>query len=291
MSADQLSASKTVLINGSWVEIPHESVTIAASFAGHASADGPFFFPGKMEMERFITTTHTPKSILWHERTLFRDAVTWQGVFMLLVFMLLVFSRVYYPRRFSQLLKGAFSNSAFMQLIREWNPWKNFLSYLFLLSYAFVLTLVIQSLMQDLGISELLSTSELHDFALVSGLILFIIAGKYVTILFVAWLFNRLNAGYRYFSNQIVFSFIHTVAVFPLLLILVFSPSEWSLIAVLSVLIVLQLVRVVRSFVIGLNERGFHLLYLFLYLCALEIVPLLLLAKTLTLLSKGIEIG
>lgn len=291
MSVDQLSASKTVLINGNWVEIPHESVTIKASFAGHASTDGPFFFPGKMEMGRFFTSTHTPKSILWHERTLYRDAVTWQGVFMLLVFILLVFSRVYYPRRFSQLLKGAFSNSAFMQLIREWNLWKNFLSYLFLLSYAFILTLVVHSLMEDLGISELFSKSELHDFALVSGLIIFIIAGKYVTIWFVSWLFNRLNAGFRYFSNQIVFSFIHTLVVFPFLLILVFSPSEWTLIVVLIVLILLQLVRVVRSFVIGLNERGFHLFHLFLYLCTLEIVPLLLLAKTFILFSKGIEIG
>lgn len=291
MSADQLSASKTVLINGNWVEIAHENVIVDASFAGHASADGPFFFPGKMKMERFITSGHTPKSMIWSERRLFKDAVTWQGVFMLLVFMLLVFSRVYYPRRFTQLFKGAFSNTAFMQLIREWYPWKNFLSYLFLLSYAFVLTLVVQLLMLDLGISDLLSISEFYDFAILSGLVLFIIAGKYVTILFVSWLFNRLNAGFRYFSNQIVFSFIHTVAVFPFLLILVFSPSDWTLIVVLVVLILLQLVRVVRSFIIGLNERGFHLLYLFLYLCALEIVPLLLLANTLILFSKGIEIG
>jgi hypothetical protein len=51
--------------------------------------------------------------------------------------------------------------------------------------------------------------------------------------------------------------------------------------------LVLLLFRFYRSFIVGLSNRRFSILYLFLYLCALEIVPFLLLIKLVLLFVSG----
>ena len=78
------------------------------------------------------------------------------------------------------------------------------------------------------------------------------------------------------------------VIIFGVVIMLVYTvilPPEFVITIGVIVLIILYLIRVVRLFLIFM-KRNFSLLYLILYLCALEILPVLIIVKYFTGLDK-----
>ncbi|MBK9292393.1 MAG: DUF4271 domain-containing protein [Bacteroidetes bacterium] len=210
----------------------------------------------------------------------------WLGNIVLISFALMVFFRLTYPRRFTQFFKAALSNKGMFQLLREWSP-MNILSLLFSLMHTIGFAIFIYAGATILGSTISFTNKWIIDILILSAITTFVVYGKYLTILILAWMFQLRESGRRYLSNQIVFSFLISLLLFPVLLSIIYKPSTGALITSGVLLALLQGFRLARSFAIGLSERHIPLHYLFFYLCTLEIVPLVLLIKALSIVVSG----
>lgn len=291
MSVEEHPLGKPVVIHGKLSSIAADHSAMAFGFWDQNTNDISYHLPSELAVQRFVTGFQQAATIKWIERPQYNSVGLWQGFLMLVVFILLVFSRFTYPRRFNQLMQASMSNNALFQLLREWNPLRNILSYLFIISYAMLLSLILFHLLMQMQLAEIFFEGEWQNFITVFGIVFFVVFGKNVSILFISWLFRHLSAGRRYISNQIVFSFLNTLFLLPFVLVMIFSPTIRALITTLVIISILQIFRFVRSLRVGLAEGDLHLFYLFLYLCALEIVPLLLLTQAVLLISNGQTIG
>jgi hypothetical protein len=73
----------------------------------------------------------------------------------------------------------------------------------------------------------------------------------------------------------------------PMLLVMIYNPSIYIVFFSFGIIFILLIFKIIRSFVSGLIQPPFSILYLFLYLCALEIMPLIVLTKIFFMLSNG----
>jgi hypothetical protein len=210
----------------------------------------------------------------------------WLGNIVLIAFAVMVFFRLTYPRRFAQFFKAAASNKGMYQLMREWSP-MNILSLVFSLMHTISFAFFIYAGSAALGTPISFINNWIADLAILSGITTFVVYGKYLTIFFLSWIFQLSESGRRYLANQIVFSFLFSLLLFPLLLSIIYNPSTATIITSGILMALLHAARLLRSFAIGLAERHIPLHYLFLYLCTLEIVPLVLLLKAVSVIMSG----
>lgn len=242
--------------------------------------------PGKMLISSFISTkSHHFQIIERKNKQQFTESLS--GIFVILLFALLVLAKVSYPRRFQQFLLASLSNNGLNLLLREWSPARNILTYLFVFVYLSGLTLLISITADYFGGGIHITGHPLQDLLILFLITVIIVTGKYQTITWLSSVFNVRNSGIRYLSNHIIFSLITSLALIPILLSIIYNPSDITLLLAYLILLLIQVFRLIRSFVVGMSERGIHLFYLFVYLCTLEILPVLLLLKALTIVSSG----
>ena len=73
--------------------------------------------------------------------------------------------------------------------------------------------------------------------------------------------------------------FITGVFLLPIILLEVYTGFEILLIFAIVMIVLLQLIRLIKTFVIGKSISMFNALHIILYLCALDIVPVLVLIR------------
>ncbi len=108
--------------------------------------------------------------------------------------------------------------------------------------------------------------------------ILFYLFNQFFTFL-VGFIFNTSNQARQQMKNTALWAYITGIFLTPLLLIYFYTNSilvSDFMVIILAVLILFKWFQTIR---IGLTTRNYHLLHLFLYLCAVEIAPLFLLVK------------
>lgn len=219
-----------------------------------------------------------PMNIEAHPNLAQHDYLTF-GVFATL-FTILAFSRLYYTHFILERLQAYVATRHLRQLIRResglYHPYSIITLFLFALATSLV------------GVKAL----ELHDpdmlatrpdyiwFALGAGLIL-------VWVLLRAFLLKLVQfiTGFDYGQTEnryrmIVFNQVCAYALIPLVALAYFVSQPfniWLIWVCLGLLVLNYFYRLSQSIVGAVNYSA-NVLYLFLYLCALEIVPLLLIA-------------
>jgi len=92
-------------------------------------------------------------------------------------------------------------------------------------------------------------------------------------------IFKTYHASGDYLLNLLLINAFAGLLLLPLLIFVVYMKSIYSLYICLILFSILFIFRFVRGFVIGLSYSKFSYLLLFVYLCTLEILPLIILAK------------
>jgi hypothetical protein len=121
--------------------------------------------------------------------------------------------------------------------------------------------------------------------ALASSLALVLIyLGKYLFLLFAGWVFNAREAAGSYIFLVFLVNKVMGVMLLPFLLVLAFAKPAIVAPAVMVALVMIGLLFAYRYFVSFnaiRNKLKVNLLHFFLYLCAVEVLPLLLIYKLL----------
>lgn len=254
-------------------------------------SEKPVFVPKPMkspdEATEWFVQTKPLARFEYFERPKISLVDGWLVTGTILFLFLIVLSKQFNQRRFLLLIKAGFSNKGLNQLLREWNPTRHFFALIFTLIFVFSVSLFISALMP--GFFGRNNEAFAETFPELLSSIMVIIASVVLFRIIMAWLFSFLfdsvDSATLYLSNLLSHLLVFSLVAMVLAVVVVFIPLAifWYLSLFISGL--LLIINLVRSLLIGLSEHRYSGLLIFLYLCALEIVPVLVLIKSIGLIS------
>jgi len=211
----------------------------------------------------------------------------WIVISMLACLVIIAWLQFFYNKRLKQVYRAPLSQRFLSIMIKEGSLFKERISVglglIYLFNFSLLLSLVLRQTMPD-TISHF---SEAFIFGLCSfGLTVYWLL-KVSVMRFLGNVFRTMPTTFVYIHNTLAFSYITGLILFPLLILTVFLQSQFLLYTTLSITAILYCFRVMRGFFIGISLKKFSYLFLFVYLCTLEILPLLVILKGLYIYSKG----
>jgi len=204
-------------------------------------------------------------------KTIFNQDIIF--VLLTISFLLIAILKSFYWKHAKLLFLGIFAQRYANQYLREENAFTERVSFITFLLMSINISLIILKLIPK--------TSVLETFSLIGGMMLFFII-KIGLILLLGSIFRVKDVA----KLGIFFSFLFDRALgfflFPLVIVLyffAFNITPLVMLIVAIVFLVLLLLKLFWLWKIGTNAFGLSHFYIFLYLCTLEISPLLFLGK------------
>lgn len=211
----------------------------------------------------------------------FRETRTLDDLFYLLmgVLLLLAFIRSAFPRYFKNLFVLFFQTSLRQKQTRDQllqdNLGSVFVNLLFIVSTSIYGALIIRH-------REWLDYPFWHVIFFGAGLLSIVYFGKFLFLQFAGWVFNSREAAMNYTFTVFLVNKVLGISLVPFLFLMAFSASSLREVAFtvsIGLTGILLLYRYVVSFANIRNTLKVNALHFFLYLCAVEILPLLVLYK------------
>lgn len=211
----------------------------------------------------------------------FRERRTLDDMFYLLmgVILLLAFVRTVFPRYFKNLfllfLQTSLRQKQTKDQLLQDNLGSLFVNLLFIISTSIYGALVIRN-------KEWLDYPFWHIVFFGAGLLTVVYLGKFIFLRFSGWVFNSKEAAMNYTFTVFLINKVVGVVLVPFLFLMAFAKpgiKETALTVSVGLIALLLLYRYVISFATIRNTLKVNALHFFLYLCAVEILPLLLLYK------------
>lgn len=194
--------------------------------------------------------------------------------------LLLSIARFLFPLRFKETLMAAWESRYFHQIEREGGLLNNWVSFVLFLNYLLALSLLFYLSIPYLGLAPL--TKNIHP-AMILLYSLGIFTGfyllKYLLMSFTAWVFKTSGPTESYFRNHVIINQFAGITILPLLVINYYNPISWILYATWLILFILALYKLIRVSLIGLRIADISAYHLILYLCTIEIAPVLFAIK------------
>jgi hypothetical protein len=199
------------------------------------------------------------------------------GIF-LLNLLLFTWGRLFYRKRIAMIFKAFFARRLMNQLVREGDLFNERIAISLSLIFITSVSLFIYSGFGVAGVT----------FIRYEGLVLFgeILAGtigffglKLLFIRLIGHVFKNYNQSHEYLTTEFLFYLVLGMLITPLMLLICYTKTVYIYYFVAFFVAFWFLYKFLRGFSIGLSHSKFSILYLFLYLCTLEILPALVLIK------------
>ncbi len=200
---------------------------------------------------------------------------------LLILYVMFVWLFVSNYKKLSQIIKGFYVNRYANQLTREEFSIGNRVSVFLSVFFVFTLTLFICRIISYYGFHTFTNNEAvLGIITAVSITVIYII--KFFIIKLFGYIFELQKEAADYMMT--VFLFGNTLGLFmlPLIVCLAFVkqvPPVFFIYAGIGIIITLFCIRIIRGVILALNSSRISKFYLFLYLCALEILPLIVMMK------------
>ncbi len=194
--------------------------------------------------------------------------------------MLIAIIQASVPRRLQQVFRSVALPYYVNQLEREGDLLSERMSLALLFVYNSSLALLLYKLAIIYSPGLLINV---HGFFLFLGIFaIFIVLSliKAVVVTFIGNVFKTTRSAHDYLVNNMIFNIVTGLLLFPAVIFCIYIDEPVYLWIAGFIVVILLVYRFIRSFMIGLSNTRYSIFYLFLYLCTLEILPLLLLLKT-----------
>lgn len=212
------------------------------------------------------------------------------GVFLFL-YILFVWMYVSNFKKLTQIIKGFYINRYSNQLSREDLAIGNRVSVFLSVFFICTLTLFISRALSYFGFHpSIFGKNNVGIIDIVIGLVILLTyCIKFATIKLVGYIFQAQKEANEYMMT--IFLFCNTLGLFmlPLVICLTFvkqvSPGVFIYTGFVIIAIFIS-VRFIRGLFLGLHSSEISKLYLFMYLCTLEILPVIIIVKLFKLYVK-----
>lgn len=233
-------------------------------------------------IERFLNFS-TTKATYYNRGIPIEKAnyTSWQWVILLLAIGLIGATRAFNRKRFSEYIQAIFSRNASIQIIRNEKVYGHRANVFF--TSAYLLTASLLGL-QIADITGLLPTdNQLPFFWLTLAIIMIAYFSKILIHKLLAVILSFDQLAQEYIFAISLYNIAALFMILPSTLIASYGPLEHKALS-LSIAVILMGIsisaRIIRGVQIGINGQ-INLIYLFLYLCTLEILPLIIVFKIL----------
>lgn len=210
-----------------------------------------------------------------------RDHPAWLPAMLLLSLILLAWGKFFFRRRLSLILRAVAARNYANQLIREGNIFYERIGLVLFLVY-----IISMSLFVYLGIPVLaeagLAIETPIPFLMIVGFFpaFWLLKVLYVHVL--SALFKTGSHSGEMLVSMYIYNLFTGIVLLPLLACMAYADARLFFYITLIIIILIYFFRLLRAFVIGIRLTKFSLFHLFLYLCTLEILPMIVLAKIFT---------
>lgn len=205
----------------------------------------------------------------------------WITIVFLACLLIFAWIQTSYSKRLTQIFRAAAQPHFVNQLEREGNLFRERIS----LGLGFIYFSIISIFVFQLAREFNAVPSELSNmtFTGIIFAVLFLYQLVKTAIIHISGIiFNTGEAARQYRLNILIFNNIISVVLFPITIIAFYWNNTFLLIAGIITISLLFIYRFFRGILTGLNNKSYNLFYLFVYLCTLEILPLLLLFKVIS---------
>ena len=193
----------------------------------------------------------------------------------------LALARFLFPARMKQYFKVILGMRFFNQMERDGTFFNETLNYLLLLNYLATLALLITlSLFHFLVPGTTIDTlSPATIFLLMFALVTLFYPLKSMLTNFLAWVFKTQELNSVYQKNIFLYNHLTGILLLPVVAYAAFQDSAAALYVAWGLLITGVLLKVTRHIFVAYRYGGFSGYYIILYLCGVELAPLLVIIK------------
>lgn len=204
----------------------------------------------------------------------------WQTVILIVTLILLGFSKAFSSGRFKQTIKAIVNYGVAQEITREEKVFFHSVNILLTIIHIFLISLFIYQVKDVIFYSQ----TGMYPFVyylLIVGFILAMYLIKYIFSLILFFIFEDVSISSEYIFNISLYNNLLGVLLIPILGLAYFSSLDFYFILyylALPTLLATFFLRMVRLYSIG-KIKGISFFYIFLYICTLEIIPLVVLFR------------
>jgi len=195
------------------------------------------------------------------------------------IFLLIAWIQVFYASRLRLIFRASFFTRDLHQLIREGNIFNQRISIAVSLLYVLILAMVILMTLQMVFDRTSFSISPIRLYFLLALVVTGFWALKAFIMNFLSVIFKTETINYEYQVNLFVTLAVLAILLLPVMVITVYLKMAWMIYFAFGLIVFFSVFRLFKGFLIGLSLTRFSYFFLFVYLCTLEILPLLVAAK------------
>ena len=204
----------------------------------------------------------------------------WQLYVLLFALFCLALAKYFFPGRLKIMMQSVFSMRLFLQADKENIVLTETPGYLLKINFLLCVSLL---LFQTLDYYDLIPADGiLHPlliYAFIAVMAVCFYFLKHLMIRFLAWMFDTHSTSKAYFNNIFVVNHFAGLALLPLVFYQAFNPLSHAVHVAWILLIIINLYKIIRGAMLGHALADFSGYYLFLYLCGVELAPLLIIGK------------
>jgi len=198
---------------------------------------------------------------------------SWNFVVVLFAMLLMVLNKQLYTMRFRMMISVLTQSSDSDRMAREWNPIMSINGLTVFVSYIALMALIVQKIVLVFSGNTILY-SGFGFYCDVCAFIALLCILQYIVISLYGWLFGIEAATTHEEVTHLSTMSILNIVMIVLGLILIFYPTKFILIIAISIILIINLIRMVKTFFDFQIVSKMNLLNNFLYFCTLEIIPL-----------------
>jgi len=205
----------------------------------------------------------------------------WVLAVLVCCFILLAWVRVFYPKRIQQIFRAPFSKRFINQLTRDGNLFRERIAVALGMVYILTFALLFYECNEKVFGITIQGVTGISFYGLIIAMSIGILAVKVTLVQFLGAIFKTRETTNNYLLNLLIFALLSGPVLLTALVFIVYLKSVVILYICLLIFILLLAFRFMRGFFIGMALTKFSYLFLFVYLCSLEILPVLVLIKIL----------
>jgi len=207
-----------------------------------------------------------------------KQSTDWFTLIFVACLFILAWIQTSYAKRLGQIFKAVAQSHYVNQLEREGNLFKERISLglgfiFYTISSIFVFLIVRKFAGIPDGFHNLTFTAIIMCGLMAYQLI------KSSLVYLSGIIFDTREAARQYQLNILIFNYVIGITLFPLAIVVFYWDNILLMTTGIILVVLLLLYRLYRGILTGLTNKSYNLFYLFLYLCTLEILPLILLYK------------
>lgn len=205
----------------------------------------------------------------------------WPTIILGIVLILSVSIKTYDPKKIIQLISCSFSNQKSKQLYRDDYKLTGRVSVFFTINFLLLISFLFFKTNQYFNNNLFSQHNALIQYLLFVFVVLSVYAIKFFGTRFFSYVFKKEDLEKEYLFNLFVFYHTLSIVLFPFLVLLQFSTffSDYFLFSAIVIVSMFYFLRLFRILLISYSEQNIGIIQIFLYFCAVEILPLLILVR------------